>query len=157
MYYNDPPGRRDSIPECSYFPGPATLYGAYDMINTSIAWNPSSLPDHCPDNILVTDPSPCKDPYLNVTDIPQNPYNLNLYPNPINRGDLTIAYELTSGSSVEFKIFDCTGRLLMNFNNGNLPQGTYSQKLNTDNLAQGIYLFTVIINGEYRTVKFVKL
>lgn len=157
MYYNDAPGRRDSIPEGSYYPGPATLYGAFDMVNTGVAWNPNILTGHCPDNTLVTDTRECKDKTLNVVDIPNNPFNLNLYPNPINSGALTLTYNLTSNSSVEFNIFDCSGRLLMKLDNGNMAQGNYSQQLNTDNLAQGIYLFSVIINGESRTIKFVKI
>jgi len=157
MYYTALNGVRDSIPGGSYYPGPATLYGAFDMINTSTAYNPISLPGHCVTNELVTDTKGCVDHKLAVPDISDNSLSLNLYPNPIGYGTLTITYALTTQSDIGFKIYDCTGRLIMNLGSDNKPPGAYNEQINTTTLAQGIYLFTAIVNGEYKTVKFVKL
>jgi hypothetical protein len=84
-------------------------------------------------------------------------YNLNLFPNPANSGDITIAYHLDENSYLQFKILDCTGRVLMTLHNENKPPGDYSEQINIDALANGVYLFAVIINGESQTIKFIKL
>jgi len=158
MYWGTAPGRRDSITGCNLYPGPATLYGAFDMINTGIAWDPGSLPpDFCTFNKLVTDTRECTDPTMSVPNISGNPYNLNLYPNPISYGDITVTYDLSQNAHVQFTVFDCTGRAIMNVGNENKPSGTYSVQVNTNNLAEGVYLFVANINGEIKTIKFVKL
>jgi len=157
MNVSTSPGRRDSIPGGSYYPGPATLYGAFDVINTGIGYNPASLFGHCVDNQLVNDTKECIDHKLSVSNIPNNPFTLTLYPNPIGYGTLTIAYTLASQSDIGFKIYDCTGRLIMDLGDDNKPPGTYNEQANTTTLAQGIYLFTAIINGQCKTIKFVKL
>lgn len=157
MYFDEPPGVRDSIPSCSYYPGPATIFAANDMMNTSEVNNPLLLPCHCPDSILIPDSRGCYDPTESVPEIPANPFNLILYPNPITYGDLTVSYTLPKQSDIGFKIYDCTGRLIMNLGSNNKPAGIYNEQINTTALAQGIYLFTAIINGEYKTIKFVKL
>ncbi len=145
-------GRRDSIPG-GVPPGPQTLYGAFDMINTSI-----SYPPYCGnDSILLNTSTHCIDPSLSVPMISQYLYNLNLFPNPSNGGIITIVYELPKDSYIQFKIVDCTGRVVKNLDYTYKTAGNYSEQINVSNLAKAIYLFTANINGECKTIKFVKL
>jgi len=60
-------------------------------------------------------------------------------------------------STIQFRITDCIGRVIMNLNNENKPPGIYSEEVNIDASAGGVYLFTANINGECQTIKFIKL
>ncbi|HTB31782.1 MAG TPA: T9SS type A sorting domain-containing protein, partial [Bacteroidia bacterium] len=106
---------------------------------------------------LDTNSRYCIDPTLSVSVIPDNSYSLNLFPNPINTGDLTIAYQLTQDSYIEFRILDCTGRVIMKLDDEHKTAGDYSQKVNISNLAGGVYLFTANINGQCQTIEFIKI
>ncbi len=153
MYWYRPPGKRDSITGGSYR-GPQTLYGAYDMINTSLSYRPNCINDSI---LIESTTAHCVDPSLSVSAISANGYNLNLYPNPIRNGDITIDYELTTNSSVQFKITDCIGRILITLPQQQYAPGKYSKEININNFAEGVYLFIANINGEYKVIKFIKL
>ena len=127
------------------------------MINTSV------LPANAPGNlacsryvILDTIPRDCKDPVLSIPDIPENVNNLNLYPNPTNNGEITIAYQLKENAYIQFKIFDCMGREVIKITDEHKTAGNYIKQINVDNIAEGVYLFTANINGKYQTIKFIK-
>ncbi len=93
MYWNTIPGLRVNITSGTTYPGPATLEGALDVINTSKLYYPASL--GCSSyNILVPSTIYCTDPNLSVQSISGNSYNLNLFPNPVNSGNIIISYEL---------------------------------------------------------------
>ncbi len=157
MYYSTLYGAyRPEITDGMTYPGPATLLGALDMINTSAANSPSSI--GCGSyNILVPSFRYCIDPTLGVPYVPDNPYNLVLFPNPINRWDINIAYQLTKNSTVQLKIEDAIGRVVLLLKNEQESPGTYGEKINIDALAAGIYFFTANINGEIQTIKFIKI
>jgi hypothetical protein len=149
---------RLDITSGSTYPGPATLLGGLDMVRTSVINSPSTL--HCSMyNKLDTIARICKDNTLGIPPvISGNSYNyLNLFPNPINSGEITITYQLNNNTNIQFKILDCIGRVVMNLDNENKTAGTYSEQVNIDALADGIYLFNANINGEYKTIKFIKL
>jgi hypothetical protein len=159
MFRSTITGYRPVITSGSTYPGPGILLGAMDMIYTSVlpANAPGSLPGSCPFAQLDTIPRHCFDLTLSVPDIPENAYTLNLYPNPIGYGEITITWQLIQNSHIQFKIEDCIGRVIMNLNNENKPPGDYSEEVNINALAQGIYLFTANINGECQTIKFIKI
>ncbi len=98
----------------------------------------------------------CVDPTLGVPIIPDNPYNLVVFPNPINRSDINIAYQLTKKSHLQFLIEDATGRIVYKLKDEQEQPGTYGEKINIDALAAGVYFFTANINGEIQTIKFIK-
>jgi hypothetical protein len=135
----------------------STLYGAFDVINTSMANAPSVF--GCGSyGGLITSTIGCIDHTLGVSSISENQYKLNVFPNPASIGDITIVYQLNNNAFVQFKIMDCTGREVIVLNtNKNKSAGTYKEQVNIDALAEGIYLFIANINGEYQTVKFIKL
>jgi hypothetical protein len=158
MYWNESAWvQRVNITSGSTYPGPASLLGGLDMVSTSVAHTPASL-GGCPFTMLVQSTINCKDPTLNIPVISENVNNnLNLYPNPINSGYITIAYQLNNNTNIQFKILDCTGRVVINLDNEHKVAGTYTEQVNIDALVDGIYLFTANINGIYKTIKFIKL
>jgi len=128
-----------------------------DMIYTSV------YPSNAPRTLgcrafaqLDTIPRHCFDPTLSVPNIPTNAYNLNLYPNP-NNGVLTISYDLSNNSYIQFTIIDCIGRELLILNDEHKPPGTYKQQVNIGSFASGAYLLIANINGDLQTIKFIKL
>jgi len=160
MFFKQFPGKpRVLIPSLgSYYPGPGTLLGAMDMVYTSV------LPANSPSNlscgryvILDTIPRGCFDPSLNVTDISESTYDINLYPNPTNSGQITIAYQLNENAYIQFKIFDCMGREVIKITDEHKMAGKYMIPINVANLARGVYLLTANINGVCQTIKFIKL
>ena len=151
MYWSNNGHKRLNI-ESGVAPGPQTLYGAFDVVNTSAINTPP-----CAYHILIPSARTCIDHTLNVPSISKNEYNLTLYPNPASNGNVTIAYQLNENSSVQFTVTDCTGRQLMSINKGFEPPGQYAEPINISTLAQGVYLFITEINGEMHTLKFIKL
>ncbi len=156
MYFNTVKGQRVNITTGSTYPGPASLLGGLDMVKTSIANSPSSL--GCGSySILVQSSINCTDPHLGVPVVSNSAYNLNLYPNPANNGNIIISYELNKNSFIQFKILDYSGREVMILNDEKKSIGTYTEQVNIDDLANGVYLFKANINGECKTIKFIKL
>jgi hypothetical protein len=84
-------------------------------------------------------------------------YNLNLFPNPVNYSALTIEYDLPENSSVQFKITDCIGRILFAIPPNQEAAGAHSKEINVSNFAGGVYFFIADINGEVKTIKFIKI
>jgi hypothetical protein len=146
MYYNTDNVTRTNLDFC-----PSALAGATDVVTISPTVNLSPclfihmihVSPTCSTNAVPT--------------ILENVYKLAIFPNPINNGDITISYQLNKNSYVQFKIMDCTGREVMTQDSEKKSTGTYTEQLNIDVLAEGIYLLAANINGEYKTVKFIKL
>jgi hypothetical protein len=106
---------------------------------------------------LVQSAINCTDSHLGVPAVSNNAYNLSLYPNPANNGNIIISYELNKNSFIQFKILDYSGREVMILNDEKKSIGTYTEQVNIDDLANGVYLFKANINGECKTIKFIKL
>lgn len=158
MYWNTAAFRPSIITQGHYWPGPGTLLGGLDAVNTSATHSPALF--GCGSySILVPSTRECIDPTLNVSSVSDNPDNLNLYPNPVNdlSGEISISYQLAQDSYVQFKIIDCIGKEITILDNEHKPAGTYNEQLNVSNLAGGIYLFVANINGQVQTIKFIKL
>lgn len=81
--------------------------------------------------------------------------SLNAYPNPA-ANNATISYSLNKSGNVNIVITDLMGRVVMNMEQGNQTAGVaYSVDVNTANLANGTYFYTLSVNGEKQTKKFV--
>lgn len=76
---------------------------------------------------------------------------LNVFPNPAN-ANATLSFELLADGLVSARMLDITGReVLPLMANRQLPRGPYSEVIDLDQLAQGIYLVEVRF-GEARRV-----
>lgn len=151
MYAAVSPGgiRRDVLS------GSETVVGAMDVIHTSVATLPNNT---CTYSVVFVAPGSNCNPFgSGVSNLLQNEYGFSIFPNPVNDENIIVSYQLNKNAFVQFKIVDYTGREVMMLDNEKKTAGTYSERINISTLAEGIYLFMANINGEYQTVKLIKL
>jgi len=67
----------------------------------------------------------------------------------------TINYELKEKAEVKLSVFDNTGRLIQQYNNGIQEKGGYSLELNVSELNSGIYYYTLQVNKLKQTKKLI--
>lgn len=80
---------------------------------------------------------------------------LNAFPNPANNST-TITYSLNKSGNVNIVITDIMGRTVKTMEQGSQVAGTsYNVNLNTSDLANGTYFYTLSVDGERQTKKFV--
>lgn len=80
---------------------------------------------------------------------------LNAYPNPANNAT-TITYSLNKSGNVNIVITDIMGRTVKTMEQGSQVAGTsYNVNLNTSDLANGTYFYTLSVDGERQTKKLV--
>jgi hypothetical protein len=74
-------------------------------------------------------------------------YALNQnYPNPFNPTTV-INYQLPNDGFVTLKVYDILGRLVKTLVNENKSEGRYSVEFNGSNLASGVYIYQLKVNG----------
>jgi len=83
-------------------------------------------------------------------------YHVASYPNPCSN-NLNIGYNTKRNTNVTIEIFDLTGQKVTSVNNSKQLDGYYEIPFDVSNLASGIYLYTVNIDGFKITKKFSKL
>jgi len=76
------------------------------------------------------------------------------YPNPFN-GSTVIKYSLSKQSQIKFSIYDITGRLILNLDEGKKSSGTYNHILNLQNHSSGVYILKLEVNNYSSTKKLV--
>ncbi|MDD4684472.1 MAG: T9SS type A sorting domain-containing protein [Bacteroidales bacterium] len=82
-------------------------------------------------------------------------FNLNAYPNPA-QNETTIEYTLNTNSNVVITVSDIMGREIVRFNEGVKAANTISRvALNTANMNNGTYFYTINANGIKETKKLV--
>ncbi len=75
-------------------------------------------------------------------------------PNPFN-GASQISYSLDNGGKVSLQIVDVTGKIVANYNEGTKSAGTYNITVNADQLAAGVYYYTLTVDGTRTTKRMV--
>lgn len=65
-------------------------------------------------------------------------------PNPANN-TTAIPYQLEKAGAVSFRMLDVTGKLVMEENLGNRAPGVYRFEMNTENLNEGVYFYTMTV------------
>ena len=75
---------------------------------------------------------------------------LNLSPNPVNN-ILTINSNATEASDIAYNIYDASGKLLLSG-----KDNAVLVNIDVTNLASGIYLSEITINGQTSQIKFLK-
>jgi hypothetical protein len=90
-----------------------------------------------------------------VADVSGNISTMSMYPNPAVSYSV-LNYTLTSAENVSVYLYDALGREVMNIANEKITSpGTYSAKINTASLDQGIYFCTVKTGQSTLTKKLV--
>jgi hypothetical protein len=92
---------------------------------------------------------------VGVNEVASNNAKLfNAQPNP-SRNHTSIRYELTSNTKVSLQITDLSGKTVFNSYEGQKSPGAYSINVNTANLDNGIYFYTLITNEGRKTQRLV--
>lgn len=68
------------------------------------------------------------------------------YPNPFNPKTM-IKYQITVNSYVSLKVFDITGKYIINLVNKKQPAGTYETEFNGSGISSGVYFYSLIVDG----------
>ena len=68
-----------------------------------------------------------------------------------------IPYELSRSSNVIFEVYDITGKMVLEFDEGTVPAGVHSIKINTNNLNSGVYYYTLRADDVKLTRKMVNI
>ena len=74
--------------------------------------------------------------------------------NPAN-GSTTFNYTLLNNSDVAFNVYDITGKVVYTENLANQSVGAHRLDINTTELADGIYFYSLTANGQKVTRKMV--
>jgi hypothetical protein len=74
------------------------------------------------------------------------------YPNPAN-DQFTVQYNLINDGNVSLVVTDIAGKVVVNENYGNQTSGNYSKVLSADGLSNGVYFYTLNVDGQSITRK----
>ncbi|HEX2982335.1 MAG TPA: T9SS type A sorting domain-containing protein [Ignavibacteriales bacterium] len=83
-------------------------------------------------------------------------YKLSAYPNPFNP-QTTIAFTIPNAGKVELAVYDLLGRKVTELLNEYRDKGSYEVKFDGDNLASGIYFYTIKTGSFVKTNKLILL
>ena len=97
--------------------------------------------------------------FFRATTLPNSsflkPETMYLYPNPTT-GDLYINYQLVKDGKVSLRIYDMVGReQVLVFEDQLLSSGLHEWRLDTGGLVEGVYLASLVIEGQGYAKKFV--
>lgn len=89
-----------------------------------------------------------------INSISENPFNLNLYPNPFN-DYITVSGVLDCGRDIKIGIMDVLGQFVYS-NDLGIKSGALNESLNVSSFASGIYIVKVSIDDQTKQFKIVK-
>ncbi|MGE5316779.1 MAG: CHRD domain-containing protein [Chloroflexota bacterium] len=75
-----------------------------------------------------------------------NDYNISLYPNPV-QSTLMLEFQLEKAANIEVRVFDLIGKEISSVFFGNKVAGSYRESLNASQLQNGLYIYSLYING----------
>jgi len=101
-------------------------------------------------NLSVTAIVPKKGYIPNTFQLFQN------YPNPFN-STTTIPFNLNGGANIRLQVFDILGKKIATLVDNSLPAGKYKIPFDGRQLASGIYLYRLNVDGQYRSRKMLLL
>ena len=91
-----------------------------------------------------------------VTDVPFDVETINVYPNPMVN-NLQVAIDLKTTTNLTLKLYDVSGKVLLNQKEGRILTGQTTIELRLSDLASGIYLLGIETDKGHtvrRVVKF---
>lgn len=91
---------------------------------------------------------------LGVNDAKELTSSLNAYPNPAN-SNVNVNFSVTEASNVAMQVISVTGDVVYNTNYGTIAAGKYSENINVSELSNGVYFYTLTVNGNVTTKKLV--
>lgn len=76
----------------------------------------------------------------------------NIYPNPFS-DNATLRFDLAADAQVAISVRNVLGQTLVDRQIGHLSAGPYTQQLASDGLAPGIYLVSLLVDGQQHTAR----
>lgn len=78
----------------------------------------------------------------------QSEMELNVFPNPLASGNLNVSYTLETISEVNLEVYDLSGKLVVQKNEGYQSPGGYTIEMDLKDLPKGVYLFKMTTEKE---------
>ncbi|MFM7023581.1 MAG: T9SS type A sorting domain-containing protein [Flavobacteriales bacterium] len=143
----------------AYNPGEwnCSYWAYYDNMNPMSPWYETFFPawiwpKDFPEHHWVRAKTSYDDDWLGITDKSNELSTGNCFPNPASEQAL-IAYSLQKEDGITLRIYDITGQVVLQQEEGNQSAGQHFAQINLNELSSGIYLYS-LNNGEIK--KFVK-
>ena len=87
-----------------------------------------------------------------VTDVYTNMMTVKVYPNPAAE-NATVAVDVKQSGNVKIVVADRSGRIVKEVYNGNAAAGTQTYDFSTADMANGMYVISVMVNGKHSITK----
>ena len=151
-------------PEAEYPSEMNFMIGVFDFSNPMPPQTPSQVNTFCTstkykandiakNGMMIPDDETEKE---RIPLAPEHEFNYNLYPNPAS-GNVTVALTYPEGAYTDLYVTNLSGqRVLTGMSNNYLNEGEHTHSLATESLAPGIYLVTLVMNGEPKVKRLVK-
>lgn len=91
---------------------------------------------------------------LGVDDSKELVSSLSAFPNPANT-NVNVNFSVNESATVEMKVISVTGDVVYNTNFGTIAAGQHTENINVSELANGVYFYTLNVNGNITTKKLV--
>ncbi|MCF8428206.1 MAG: T9SS type A sorting domain-containing protein [Bacteroidia bacterium] len=82
--------------------------------------------------------------------------SVNLYPNP-SQDKVNLSVSLPNEDAISIRVYDISGKQVMQKDMGYFAKGNYVLNLNTSELQEGIYLVEVTTSNENQRIKMIKI
>ena len=92
--------------------------------------------------------------WVSVQEVEQNGVSLSNSPNPATNST-KVEYSITNTGNVTIEVVDITGKVVRTINEGQKAAGSYSVELNTSDLANGVYYYTLTAGQNKLTNKMI--
>jgi len=80
--------------------------------------------------------------------------SVNVYPNPAS-DNVNVVYSVTEASNVSVVVTTITGEVVYSNNLGTVTAGSHIENINASTMANGVYFYTLTVNGNAITKKLV--
>jgi hypothetical protein len=85
--------------------------------------------------------------FTSVEPIQKQDFEINAYPNPFS-GSTKIRYNVENKATIQLNIYSYTGQLIKSIDEGTQPKGTHFIEFDAKGLKDGVYLFSISLNGK---------
>ncbi len=106
--------------------------------------------------VMQDEPAPDNPPLVTAVEEVGNPQLaiLGVYPNPFEESN-TLHYSLAKEADVLIELHDVEGRVMKTLVNQNMRPGIYTVEMQSDDLAEGLYMYKIQIAKEVHTAKVI--
>lgn len=92
---------------------------------------------------------------VSVDELNANLIDMNLYPNPTNKENVTLSLELEKNSTLKIELLNKLGQHVNTIYNGNSSVGLNKFEINTTKLSAGVYFVNLLLDNTKVTKKLI--